>query len=201
MRDNPYISIHAPLTGSDKKKRSPGTQVMYFNPRSPYGERRPDAQTTMLENVISIHAPLTGSDLGQFLYQCPGVFQSTLPLRGATRVSGRRDFRMPNFNPRSPYGERLDHVVNLFDGIDFNPRSPYGERLGINAGSVPCGRFQSTLPLRGATDQDDKRNPKVSISIHAPLTGSDLSCLFHQPTPNQFQSTLPLRGATITPFI
>ena len=35
--------------------------------------------------------------------------------------------------------------------------------------------FQSTLPLRGATAYGD-RIPKIrSISIHAPLTGSDIS--------------------------
>ena len=83
------ISIHAPLTGSDGcknanqtkrgqfqstlplrgatsqgSKRSPYT--FYFNPRSPYGERR---------DRYSFFAPFTR-------------FQSTLPLRGATCHNG-----------------------------------------------------------------------------------------------------------------
>ena len=45
---------------------------------------------------ISIHAPLTGSDHADDIF--PGRkhrFQSTLPLRGATRVT-----KMPNITPR-----------------------------------------------------------------------------------------------------
>ena len=79
-------------------------------------------------------------------------------------------------------------------------------------------RFQSTLPLRGATYDYAKLAGKITISIHAPLTGSD--CIvdilrgekddfnprspygerhwasLSQATTLQFQSTLPLRGAT-----
>ena len=79
-----WISIHAPLTGSDKSKtwkktsvkdfnpRSPHrerlsdievlTYDIYFNPRSPHRERRSDGTESVEESTISIHAPLTGSD-------------------------------------------------------------------------------------------------------------------------------------------
>ena len=57
---------------------------------------------------ISIHAPLTGSDVLERFYMRPERgFQSTLPLRGATRRLRPTGCRIPNFNPRSPYGERL----------------------------------------------------------------------------------------------
>ena len=58
-----WISIHAPHTGSDENLIFNRTFVLYFNPRSPYGERHPMSIMTM-----TIHA-----------------FQSTLPIRGATR--------------------------------------------------------------------------------------------------------------------
>ena len=58
---------------------------------------------------------------------------------------------------------------------NFNPRSPYGERLGRNYG------LDSTKP----------------ISIHAPLTGSDVKA-YDAARKEEFQSTLPLRGATVT---
>ena len=55
----------------------------------------------------------------------------------------------------------------------FNPRSPYGERP-FPAGIHQAGnRFQSTLPLRGATDLWSELYRVFCISIHAPLTGSD----------------------------
>ena len=56
-------------------------------------------------------------------------FQSTLPLRGATVYTIGAKQNQKNFNPRSPYGERLvwsDMAASL---LYFNPRSPYGERL------------------------------------------------------------------------
>ena len=79
-----------------------------------------------------------------------------------------------NFNPRSPYGERLAsiHLTSLLR--DFNPRSPYGERLRWRGVSQRNRQFQSTLPLRGATVRAGRHFPGRRISIHAPLTGSDI---------------------------
>ena len=145
-----------------------------FNPRSPYGERLLPYQQFHQIDPISIHAPHTGSD--------------------PPRMPRRRP--RPNFNPRSPYGERryIMHVrrsamqISIHaphTGSDqnedeqrdeeqyFNPRSPYGERqrrAGPHTGSL---KFQSTLPIRGAT------------AARARGRG-----------PRQFQSTLPIRGAT-----
>ena len=102
-----YISIHTPLAGSDgygSSQSSPernfnphspcgerpsGEWITwasshYFNPHSPCGERRGLAE--MLEVLdISIHTPLAGSDQARQLDDLADrVFQSTLPLRGAT---------------------------------------------------------------------------------------------------------------------
>ena len=106
----PPISIHAPLAGSDlppgRHTSCPGN----FNPRSPCGERRPARNRTWTTSYfnprspcgerhywvthyvnglpISIHAPLAGSDHARPV-DAPfqPVFQSTLPLRGATVVA------------------------------------------------------------------------------------------------------------------
>ena len=101
------------------------------------------------------------------------VFQSTLPLRGATAyrfsidetliisihtpLAGSDIFVLNKegvltyFNPHSPCGERLDETnCGLFVG-DFNPHSPCGERP-----IVP-----------------QKLYHVVRISIHTPLAGSD----------------------------
>ncbi|EFT83507.1 hypothetical protein HMPREF0620_0512 [Parascardovia denticolens DSM 10105 = JCM 12538] len=56
------ISIHAPLAGSDNIKSMHRGQTYNFNPRSPCGERQVEPEK------IDIN----------------GLFQSTLPLRGAT---------------------------------------------------------------------------------------------------------------------
>ena len=79
------------------------------------------------------------------------LFQSTLPVRGATSAVScipRRTFcisihapragsdpsallsafEFRNFNPRSPCGERQGDRYAYQSRADFNPRSPCGER-------------------------------------------------------------------------
>ena len=87
----------------------------------------------------------------------------------------------------------------FFTIADFNPRSPYGERLPFCNSSPPIMPFQSTLPIRGATDV--RRDDQVAelISIHAPHTGSDLDQDAVRVFSVAFQSTLPIRGATACP--
>ena len=128
-----------------------------------------------LDIPISIHAPRTGSDQSLALWQA----------------------RLHNFNPRSPHGERLVDFIHLHAASgDFNPRSPHGERHTRRPQIINNGKFQSTLPARGATRQRvtppnakgnfNPRSPhgerlktiycstlSLSISIHAPRTGSD----------------------------
>ena len=56
------ISIHAPRTGSDNPRRNHARQQIYFNPRSPHGERLNIICQRSNFQSISIHAPRTGSD-------------------------------------------------------------------------------------------------------------------------------------------
>ena len=57
-----------------------------------------------------------------------------------------------NFNPRSPCGERLRAVyLQDLEEQNFNPRSPCGERRQDLYPKAKRQKFQSTLPVRGAT--------------------------------------------------
>ena len=103
---------------------------------------------------------------------------------------------IPNFNPRSPHGERL--ISNRYkpQTLDFNPRSPHGERPLEKIGTKPAESFQSTLPARGATRkfagvqfQPADFNPR---SPH----GERLDASHSSMRRFRFQSTLPARGAT-----
>ena len=89
------------------------------------------AETAIVKAEISIHAPRVGSD-------------SFPPASGAGT---------PNFNPRSPCGERRNSA-------------PYY--------ALPS-RFQSTLPVWGATFGSCDAFRGFVISIHAPRVGSDAS--------------------------
>ena len=151
-RTNSSISIHAPLTGSDLATSNGHCPTCYFNPRSPYGER----------------PGMTIKILGPFR------FQSTLPLRGATG----------------------GHIPSKSIGKDFNPRSPYGERpVVITIISTPV-LFQSTLPLRGATLKKNGMAVDTQFQSTLPLRGATPSTFHSIAACPLFQSTLPLRGAT-----
>ena len=56
------ISIHAPRTGSDNSYIYMPLRILYFNPRSPHGERQTSRFSEYKTGRISIHAPRTGSD-------------------------------------------------------------------------------------------------------------------------------------------
>ena len=131
--------------------------------------------------------------------------------------------RWTNFNPRSPCGERLGPLPADRRPSHFNPRSPCGERLGSYAKSAACLRFQSTLPVWGATGAAHGASTlDQEISIHAPRVGSDVDSVptafskirdFNPRSPcgerqwravttltaTVFQSTLPVWGATLHP--
>ena len=237
------ISIHAPRTGSDAifsavafssspfqstlpargatKCATPAPPVcIYFNPRSPHGERRAFRARLRLQpcnfNPRSPHgerhqwtvsnfrcldfnprSPHGERPLGGVQYSRENVFQSTLPARGATVIfAGTWRLRKYHFNPRSPHGER--HCARNGEGVpnDFNPRSPHGERhrrawrRRVQANFNPRSPHGERRAIR-RHDYEQKQ-----ISIHAPRTGSDALVLRRLRLADQFQSTLPARGAT-----
>ena len=96
-------------------------------------------------------------------------FQPTLPARGATQA-GAGHFRLSDFNPRSPHGER-----QLVDIVHRRR----------------CVGFQSTLPARGATTVLAMQRAGVGISIHAPRTGSDAAAGQHGSAGRYFNPRSP----------
>ena len=112
------------------------------------------AEGSRLSTSISIHAPHVGSDPAS---------------------CGHRPPFWRHFNPRSPCGERPCRELRTEDQRHFNPRSPCGERHSESRSATPAPKFQSTLPVWGATLRRDRRVIADGISIHAPRVGSDPS--------------------------
>ena len=148
--------------------------VVYFNPRSPCGERPAPYCQARNHPRISIHAPLAGSDQSNAPETArPRVFQSTLPLRGAT-TSHQQTHQDDAISIHAPLaGSDASHGRHFCSPTDFNPRSPCGERLIGLKFDTRYSIFQSTLPLRGATQRAIHAVIQHCISIHAPLAGSD----------------------------
>ena len=126
-------------------------------------------------------------------------FQSTLPVRGATRQLARRPDLGGNFNPRSPCGERqMFSPAPCGASGYFNPRSPCGERLACRVPFIsPPSVFQSTLPVRGATTWTGEGQLAYQIfQSTLPVRGATMTIPPSPWLPTAFQSTLPVRGAT-----
>ena len=192
------ISIHTPLAGSDRKSCHRLLKWMNFNPHSPCGERR-----LILPSRVLV-----------------SIFQSTLPLRGATGHTRHHPNIPCYFNPHSPCGERPASVKKGAQNVKFQSTLPLRGATAEQLLRLQTNSFQSTLPLRGATrvhvrdavlDLDvisihtplagsDIHGQRVEhvppISIHTPLAGSDRDTCPPTALDKSFQSTLPLRGAT-----
>ena len=79
-----------------------------------------------------------------------------------------------DFNPRSPYGERPGKLELYIYGDVISIHAPLtGSDAVYTRFSSKLKTFQSTLPLRGATNIPPPDKRREEISIHAPLTGSD----------------------------
>ena len=193
------ISIHAPREGSDPAKAAYFHATIYFNPRSPRGERLKRQQKKELGRYFNPRSP-RGERPG---VECKTsrdvyIFQSTLPARGATYARGGT--RCLNAISIHAPREGSDGGTRCLDAerlVHFNPRSPRGERQYGKGVRVEAKEFQSTLPARGATDDAVACAPAVRrISIHAPREGSDIDRVDIERRVSVFQSTLPARGAT-----
>ena len=151
------------------------SSTVYFNPRSPCGERPHYNSRACPRVLFQSTLPVRGATAGRDPiggYYCS--FQSTLPVRGATLTATDIVAPPPNFNPRSPCGERRRACgLRLIPQSDFNPRSPCGERPPTEQKSLEGLQFQSTLPVRGATAASYWERRGATISIHAPRAGSD----------------------------
>ena len=140
---------------------------------------------------------MRGATKNQPLLPDTFLFQSTLPVRGATASMASIKAAIDDFNPRSPCGERRRAANTRPGARKFQSTLPVRgatAALAVQRDYVP--RFQSTLPVRGATPVDVYIVISAKISIHAPRAGSDLNRIHTPHLHTAFQSTLPVRGAT-----
>ena len=164
------ISIHAPLAGRDSAAPGIGRAPWaHFNPRAPCGARPETSIWIWGDTYFNPRAPC-GARLWYIVTELGSIieFQSTRPLRGATRP-GSRDCRAEGFQSTRPL-------------------------RGATASAWPTRpqpRFQSTRPLRGATRPQRPRkalcpnfNPRAPCGArHAPAAHAAGGCDFNPRAP------------------
>ena len=125
--------------------------------------------------AISIHAPLAGCDSPFWIAKkLQSKFQSTHPLRGATRRL-KNEVGKSHISLHAPLAGCDNASRNLRKPIEISIHAPLAGCDAAGWGQADtASKFQSTHPLRGATQAAaliPLRRPK--ISIHAPLAGCD----------------------------
>ena len=169
------ISIHAPRTGSDMKPTGRAARASSFQSTLPARGATEIQQGTNEVLDISIHAPRTGSDVAKGRKRPrKGKISIHAPRTGSDPPTPGGSPERPDFNPRSPHGERLYTRAARHEKAAISIHAPRTGSDNCTAPGLPrAGTFQSTLPARGATS-------------------SRARC----PAERRFQSTLPARGAT-----
>ena len=203
-RYNP-ISIHTPHAGSDGRDskyifftdnfnpHSPcgerprvyapaWTAGGDFDPHSPCGERLRVKHTLRRKLTISIHTPHAGSDLISISSFSVYLFQSTLPMRGATTSFPHYPICRSDFNPHSPCGERPQDTVEGVKKMVISIHTPHaGSDLHHFDVSTKPSNFNPHSPCGERRELFVLFSFSFSISIHTPHAGSDLHLcpLFH----------------------
>ena len=172
---NIIISIHAPRVGSDLFGLTFPDSQRDFNPRSPCGER----------------------PKGGRWRECCWIFQSTLPVWGATvhvhlvahprkgisihapRVGSDDNLGITGTTAKiSIHAPRVgsdgdDSTVKTYS-VKFQSTLPVWGATKAKVVDKVTAKFQSTLPVWGATSGQERLvESEIRISIHAPRVGSD----------------------------
>ena len=186
------ISIHAPLAGCDMAASSYLAVSRYFNPRTPCGVRRapPNRLPSPPFNFnprtpCGVRRPRPGDQ------DHPERFQSTHPLRGATRRNRSNGSDNQHFNPRTPCGVRPRSRAPGIPRTNFNPRTPCGVRLSTISSRITFLIFQSTHPLRGATMAFYKRYYRALFQSTHPLRGATLAGVYCRIAQDDFNPRTP----------
>ena len=170
---------------------------LYFNPRSPHGER--PSGSTQRTSEFSFQSTLPARGATTFRHKTPACLDISIhaPRTGSDQVRCCYS-RQP---PISIHAPRTGSDVTFCPVAIARSISIHAPRTGSDGITRHVlfvrKRFQSTLPARGATLRDGKRvgvranfNPRSphgerhaacakngitrTISIHAPRTGSDI---------------------------
>ena len=167
------VSIHAPRAGRDAMRLPPISHHPCFNPRAPCGARHVPVNLRNFISSFNPRAPCGARQGAGVVFIAAASFQSTRPVRGATRSSpfsmgtvrvsihapraGRdravRDKRLRKLfqSTRPVRGATSSVVWVFFPYLRFNPRAPCGARRVWKIRHEGAIMFQSTRPVRGAT--------------------------------------------------
>ena len=133
---------------------------------------------------ISIHAPHAGRDADNGTTPTTEIkFQSTRPMRGATRSALSVQRLRSHFNPRAPCGARLAFAAEDGEDDGISIHAPHAGRDGAGLEIPPeVMNFNPRAPCGARRGQLGRQVGAIAISIHAPHAGRDIETEFNQST-------------------
>ena len=161
-----------PLRGATSSARLTACPVTNFNPRSPCGERQPCDTNNRYQLDFNPRSPcgerqvLAGEEDG------PDVFQSTLPLRGATYPRRHTPIKV-EFQSTLPLRGATAEVYKSMQETIISIHAPLaGSDPDFAYMTMVKRQFQSTLPLRGATRGGQPPARQLLFESTDPLRGA-----------------------------
>ena len=155
------ISIHAPLAGCDHRCRASAWQINHFNPRTPCGVRHGRALIEVNRALFQSTHPLRGATRNPESITKQQQISIHAPLAGCDYCNRITACMHPYFNPRTPCGVRQRSQGGRVGGGDFNPRTPCGVRpFLVCRSSRCCSNFNPRTPC-GVRQQ--KRTKKTAL--------------------------------------
>ena len=143
-----------------------------FQSTHPHGVRRDSFGGAFNDIAVSIHAPTRGATRGRISgIHVHYTFQSTHPHGVRPHFFSRFADRM-GFNPRTHTGCDISLLAGLLFSILFQSTHPHGVRLQTTQSSYWTRQFQSTHPHGVRRFILSGRDPRFSVSIHAPTRGA-----------------------------
>ena len=106
------ISIHAPHAGSDDRTSKNYSNRQNFNPRSPCGERLPAGFNIPPSQLFQSTLPMRGATISRVCLAVYTLISIHAPHAGSDSTPTLSLSIDRNFNPRSPCGERRSHIDN-----------------------------------------------------------------------------------------
>ena len=193
-----WISIHAPM------RRATGERLALF-PTSLISIHAPRGGATADKIVrsgvlpISIHAPMQGTTVPVPKDQTKvKTFQSTLPMRGATRVDYRL-YAMPYISIHAPHAGSDEILAFVIAQVGISNHAPHGgSDMGRDSERPDAKCISNHAPHAGSDAAMRFSGSSEAISIHTPHAGSDHARGGRMFSISLFLSTLPMRGATCT---
>jgi len=190
------VSIHASRAGRDRPCSYSNSRLRGFNPRVPCGTRPGGTDGLHREKSFNPRVPCGTRQSAVFAYRLAAEFQSTRPVRDATRAFTPDKTARFEFQSTRPVRDAtLRHAIKNWDDIV----SIHASRAGRDARAFPTGWpktvFQSTRPVRDATRVRAAAAPTVRFQSTRPVRDATYRGVAGL-AKILFQSTRPVRDAT-----